>query len=85
MIRDILIPEVKKTFSGWEMEISYEVNPIIRFPAVQKEVGDVLISDDGDEATIYLQKITHHHVNPYDECTSSVKVVILSLQAEGLP
>ena len=42
MIRDRLIPEIKRAFSGWEMEINPVDNPIIRFPAARKDVGDVL-------------------------------------------
>ena len=67
MIRDRLIQEIKKTFSGWEMEIDSVDNPIARFPAAQKEVGDVLVYDDGDEATVYVENVSHSHFNPYDE------------------
>ncbi|MHB1309248.1 MAG: hypothetical protein ACYC23_19390 [Limisphaerales bacterium] len=70
MIRDRLIPEIKKTFSGWEMEINSVDNPIIRFPAAQKDVGDVLVYDDGDEATVCVENISHGHFNPYDETIS---------------
>jgi hypothetical protein len=67
MIRDRLIPEIKKTFAGWEMAINPVDNPIVRFAAAQKEVGEVLIYDDGDEATVYVENISHGHFNPYDE------------------
>jgi hypothetical protein len=70
MIRDRLIPEIQRTFSGWEISINPKENPIIRFPAAQKEVGDVLIYDDGDEATVYIEHISHGHFNPYDETIS---------------
>lgn len=67
MIRDRLIPGIQKAFRGWEMTINPVENPIVRFPAVQKEVGDVLVYDDGDEATVCVESITHGHFNPYDE------------------
>jgi len=67
MIRDRLISEIKKTFSGWDMAINPVDNPIIRFPAAQKDIGDVLIYDDGDEATVYVENISLGHFNPYDE------------------
>lgn len=70
MIRDRLIPEIKKTFSGWEMEINPVDNPIIRFPAAQKDVGDVLVYDDGDEATVCVENISHGHFNPYGKTVS---------------
>ncbi len=67
MIRDCLIPEIQKAFSGWEMKINPVENPIVRFPAVQKEVGDILIYDDGNEVTMYVEHITHSHFTSYDE------------------
>ena len=70
MIRDHLIPAIKKTFSGWEVEINPVDNPILRFPAAQKEVGDVLIHDDGHEATVYVGSISHGHFASYDEALS---------------
>jgi hypothetical protein len=65
MIRDYLIPEVYNAFSGWEMQVNPESNPIVTFPAVQKEVGRLYIHDDGDEATVYVEKISHGHFNCY--------------------
>jgi len=54
-IRDHLIPALKATFGGSDRQIDPENNPIARFPGVQKEVGDVLIYDDGDEATVCVE------------------------------
>lgn len=67
MIRDRLIPHIKKAFTGWEMKINPVENPIVRFPALQKEVGDVLVYDDGDEATVHVEHISHGHFSHYDE------------------
>ena len=49
------------------MTVTPESNPIVRFPAVQEEIGDVVIYDDGDEATVCIENITHEHFNPYDD------------------
>lgn len=73
MIRDRLIPAIEKEFAGWEMTITPEENPIVRFPAVQEAVGDVVIYDDGDEATVCIEEITHGHFNPYDESLQETK------------
>ncbi len=67
MIRDCLIPALKGEFAGWEIEYNTPPQPIAIFPASQEAVGRVLIYDDGDEATVLIEKITHGHFSPYDE------------------
>lgn len=67
MIRDHLIPALKSEFAGWEIDFSPEAPAIAAFPASQEAVGRVLIYDDGDEATVVIENITHGHFNPYDE------------------
>ena len=67
MIRDHLIPALKAEFSGWEILFDDPPQPIATFPACQEAVGKVLICDDGEEATVYIEKITHGHFNPYDD------------------
>jgi hypothetical protein len=67
MIRDRLIPELKREFAGWEIDLSPQPPAIAAFPASQKAVGRVLIYDDGDEATVVIENVTHGHFNPYDE------------------
>lgn len=70
MLSDHLISEIRKSFSGWEMQVDPEKNPIVSFPAAQKEVGAVLIHNDGDEATVFVEKISHGHFNCYNETRS---------------
>jgi hypothetical protein len=67
MIRDNLIPALKREFAGWEIAFSAPPQPIATFPAAQPAVGRVLVYDDGDEATVLIEKVTHGHFNPYDE------------------
>jgi len=67
MIRDCLIPALKREFAGWEIEYNTPPRPIAIFPAIQEAVGRVLICDDGDAATVFIEKITHGHFNLYDE------------------
>lgn len=67
MIRAHLIPALKAEFSGWEIDFAPEPPAIAAFPASQAAVGRVVIYDDGDEATVAIENITHGHFNPYDE------------------
>jgi hypothetical protein len=70
MIRDRLIPEIRVAFAGREMIVNPTGNPVVRFPAVQHETGDALIYDDGDEATVCVEHISHGHFNTYDDTLS---------------
>ena len=67
MIRDRLIPALKTEFSGWEISFDEPPQPIATFPACQEAVGKVTVYDDGEEATVCIENITHGHFNPYDE------------------
>lgn len=73
MIRDCLVPALKSEFAGWEITFDAPPQPIATFPAAQSDVGRVLVYDDGDEATVLIEKITHGHFNPYDEKLSEVQ------------
>ena len=78
MIRDHLIPALKREFPTWEISFDVPPNPIATFPASQEAVGKVLICDDGYEATVYIEKITHGHFNTYGEALTedeSAKVI----------
>ncbi len=66
-LREVLVPALKAAFPGRELRVSNPPDPVIAFPAVCLEVGEVQIYDDGDEATVWIERITHYHVNPYDE------------------
>lgn len=65
-IRDSLIPALQEAFPDHGIRVSAPPDPIAVFPALCAEVGDVLVYDDGDEATIVIENVTHHHTNPYD-------------------
>lgn len=70
IIRDRLVPALLHEFSGWEIKLDVPPQPIATFPAAQPAVGRVLIYDDGDEATVLIENVTHGHFNPYDETLS---------------
>jgi hypothetical protein len=67
MIRDHLVPALQREFPGCEIVFDTPPNPIATFPANQEAVGKVCVYDDGDEATVCIEKITHGHFNPYNE------------------
>ncbi len=73
MIRDCLIPAMKREFSGWEVAFDVPPQPIAAFAAAQPSVGRVLVYDDGDEATVLIENVTHGHFNSYDEKLSDAQ------------
>jgi len=66
MIREILVPVLRDRFHERGLKFGIPPDPIAIFPAAHVAVGDVSIWDDGDEATLGIGDITHHHFNPYD-------------------
>ena len=66
MIRDRLIPAVRRTFPGKPFSFSEPPDPIIRLSSGHAEIGELAIYDDGEEATVCITEITHGHFNPYD-------------------
>jgi hypothetical protein len=67
MIRDYLVPALKIKFPNRDIFFDMPPQPIATFPARQEAVGRVMIYDDGDEATVFIEQITHFHLNEYDE------------------
>jgi|GEM_PF-963723 len=65
MISDTLIPVLYDRFPERRMRVEHSPRPRIVFPAEHPEVGNVVISDDGDEATVEVGS-THGHFNPYN-------------------
>lgn len=70
-IREVLVPALEAAFPGSGMRVSASPDPVATFPAACAEVGDVHIYDDGDEATVVIENVTHHHSNPYESEMSS--------------
>ena len=80
MIRDRLIPELKREFTGCKIAFGTPPQPIAIFPAAQEAVGKVLIYDDGDEATVVIENITHTHFTPDEPPPSSSELDSLVTQ-----
>ena len=66
VICQALVPALKAAFPDAEIQASEPPNPVAVFPAVCPAVGAVMVFDDGDEATVVIENITHHHVDCYD-------------------
>jgi len=65
-IREALTPALQDIFHDRGLSLSTSTNLVAKFPAECPDVGNVLIYDDGEEATVLIENITHHHANPYD-------------------
>jgi hypothetical protein len=74
-ISDALIPELRVRFANRGLRCGSPPDPVAVFPAQCEGLGDLKILDDGDEVTIYLGDVTHGHVNPYDEATTTEAAV----------
>jgi hypothetical protein len=61
MIRDLLLPELLARFSDRGFRTENSGNTIGLFPAAHPDVGDLYIADDGDEATLFIGRLTHAH------------------------
>ena len=61
MIRDLLLPELLARFPDTPFQIENSGNSIGFFPAANPAVGRLYISDDGDEATLFIGSLTHLH------------------------
>jgi hypothetical protein len=73
MIRDRLIPALNREFADCEIAFDAPPQPIAIFSAAQPGVGRILIYDDGDEATVCIENVTHGHFNRYDEKLSETE------------
>jgi hypothetical protein len=67
MIRDLLIPAIKEAFPDKPFVFGDTPDPIAKLSSGVAEIGDLLIHDDDEEATISISEITHGHFNTYDK------------------
>ncbi len=65
-----ILAELKTRFPDHLYQVGEDQETIAIFPAVHPSVGNVTIFDDGDEATVFIEKIFHFHSNPYDDSLS---------------
>lgn len=63
-IKTRLLPLLRERFSSARYD-DPDPNLIVTFPG-PPEVGDLQVWDDGDEATMAIGKLTHTHINGYE-------------------
>lgn len=73
-IRDVLRPRLAERFPTRKLRPGQFPNTVGSFVAEHPAIGDVEITDDESEATVYIGEITHGHFNPYDASLSPEQV-----------
>jgi hypothetical protein len=58
---DVLAPKLEERFPGRGVRRKEKPSPMVIFPAVHPDVGDILIIDDGSEFTVVYGAFTHEH------------------------
>ena len=70
MIRESILAELKRRFPPESYRVGDDDKTVAVFPAKCPDIGNVTIWDDGEEATVLIENITHSHFNPYDDSLS---------------
>ena len=84
MIRESILEELRRRFPPQAYRVGTDGKTVAIFPSKCSEVGDVTIWDDGHEATVVIEHITHGHFNPYDESLSESERDICIWACPGL-
>ena len=64
MIRDALVPVLRKRFPRIGFVFQENGEPFAKAPSPCETLGGLEIYDDGDEATVSLPQFTHSHFSP---------------------
>jgi hypothetical protein len=73
MISDVLIPKLRERFADRGPQVGVPPDPCAVFAAINPDVGDIVISDDGYELTLEAGRFTHSHFSNYDEDLSETQ------------
>ncbi len=73
MIREYLVPALREKLADQPFSFSDDLQLLARLESPCSEVGELLIADDGDEATVSVTKISHRHFGCYDDLTEHRK------------
>jgi hypothetical protein len=74
LISTKLLPALQAAFPDRRLCSGKVPNQIAVIPPIHAEFGNVVIWDDGDEATVELERFTHGHFNPYDRSLTPEQV-----------
>jgi hypothetical protein len=73
MISDVLIPKLRERFADRGLQVGVPPEPCAVFTAINPDVGDIVISDDGFELTLEAGRFTHSHFYNYDQDLSETE------------
>lgn len=73
MIQEHLVVGLKSAFPEKAFRFSQPPEPVASLPSPCEALGTLEISDDGDEATVYLTAATHSHFGCYDDLFSAAQ------------
>jgi hypothetical protein len=83
-IRNALLTELTRRFGDESFLPGETPEDVAVFPAAHPAVGSVIVSDDGDEASVTIGTITHGHFNDFDLPIEAAAPVIATAVAEFL-
>lgn len=83
-IRDALLRELTSRFGHDAFRPGETPEEVAVFPAAHPAVGPVIVSDDGDEATVMIGTITHGHFNEFDLPIEEAAPVVATTVADFL-
>lgn len=73
MIQEHLIAGLQSAFPDKTFQYASPPDPVATLPSPCGSLGTLSISDDGDEATVYLSGATHGHFGCYDDQLSQAQ------------
>ena len=73
MISDYLIPAIKKRFPNQPFDFNKSPELAFAIQSPCNEFGELALSDDGDEVTLFLGNSTHTHIGCYEGNLSQVE------------
>jgi hypothetical protein len=65
VLSETLFPMLEDRFPNRGLVLKFHPHPSAIFPAVHPQVGDLVISDEGSEITVYVGNFTHVHYDVY--------------------
>jgi hypothetical protein len=82
VIKQALLNALASTFPRLQYQVGDSPNPIVVIKAIHPSIGDLVIWDEGDEALLSIEGVTHGHLASYDDGTpeertiATVKIVV---------
>jgi hypothetical protein len=74
-----LLPRLKEAFPGQHIVFGAPPDPVATIRCIHPDVGDVSITDDGDEITLHLGIFTHTHIGLGEKSQDKVADSVIAL------